>query len=253
MKAVLTVAGSDPSSGAGLQADIRVFHNLGLHPLSVVTSITVQNSLGVKDVFPLEPSLVIRQLQALLEDFSVEWMKTGILGNTETVEAIAKLIEETNIKVVVDPIIISTSGFPLCNNSAREAMKELLIPKAAAITPNIPEAEMLTGIKFQPQLSDEFYNALLSLGAKWIILKGGHFQGKIAEDILIQKTSIERFSSEKVEGVFHGTGCVFSAALTGYLALGYDIKNALINAKKYINKAIKEAYNPAKGMAYLRI
>jgi hydroxymethylpyrimidine/phosphomethylpyrimidine kinase len=254
MRAVLTVAGSDPSSGAGIQVDIRVFQSLGLHPLSAIAAITVQNSLGVKKSVPVDTSLVIEQIEALLEDFSVEWLKTGLLGSASTVEALAGLIKKRALKAVVDPVMVSTSGHALADSNTIEAVKEVLIPVATVITPNIPEAEALTDIKYEDNSSvEEICKRLKSMGPQWVVLKGGHRGPGVAEDILFDGNTVERFSSSKVEGDFHGTGCVFSSALAGYLALGSEIKEAMAKTKQYVRQAIEDAYRPAKAMAYLRV
>ncbi len=254
MKTVLTVAGSDPSCGAGLQIDISVFRALGLHPLSVVASITVQNSLGVKKAVAVETSLVMDQLEALMEDFPVKWLKTGLLGSGLTIESLARFVEDRQLNLVVDPVMVSTSGFHMAGEDEITALREVLLPVTKVITPNIPEAEVLTGLKYRGQDSiEEICDRLRQMGPQWIILKGGHGKDSRAEDILYDGTIRERLSTVRSEGTFHGTGCVFSAALTGYLALDKDIIEATRGAKEYVSRAIVNAYLPGKGMAYLKL
>lgn len=253
MKNALTIAGSDPSSGAGIQADIRVFQTIGVHPLSVVSSITVQNSLGVKRVVPLDALLVIEQLEAIIEDFEVLWLKTGLLGTARTVAAIAELVEKYSLRAVVDPVLVSTSAHKLTEPETVRAYRDFLFPVSTVVTPNIPEAEAITGLSYRSVGPEGLCSAIKELGPEWVVLKGGHRKDSPAKDILFGKGVIKEFSSEVYRGEFHGTGCVFSSALTAYLALNEDIETAVRKAKGFVSNAIKGAYKPAKGMFYLRI
>ncbi len=250
MKTALTVAGSDPSSGAGIQADIRVFHSIGVHPLSVVASITVQNSMGVSRVVPIETGLVVEQLQALLEDFHVSCLKTGLLGSSDTVKALSEVIKRHKLRAVVDPVLRSTSGYELTEPEVLTAYRQYLLPVTTVLTPNVPEAEALTGLSYRDHGPEPLLRSLRALGPEWVVLKGGHRPDHPGCDILFGDGLMEEFPSEVHEGQFHGTGCVFSASLTACLALGDDIHTAMKRAKAFVQRALGRAYRPGRGMLY---
>jgi hydroxymethylpyrimidine/phosphomethylpyrimidine kinase len=248
----LTIAGSDPTGGAGLQADLRVFWHFGVYGVSVVSSITSQNTSGVRDTFPLEAEVLERQLSTLLEDITPHALKTGMLYSKENVEVVAKVIREYNLRnLVVDPVTVSSTGVSLMEENALDAIKESLLPLAKVITPNIYEASLLTGIPVET-LEDmkEAAKMLKEMGADSVVITGGHLKGDTTVDIFYNGR-FELLESEKIRGEFHGTGCTFSAAITANLCLGRDCLSALRVAKEFMEMALKKALRPGKGMGIL--
>lgn len=228
---VATVAGSDPSGGAGLQTDLRVFTLLGAYGQAVVTALTVQNSLGVKDWQPVSGPLVYDQLQALFEDFPPQALKTGMLATAEVMEAVAEALSRYRPLLVVDPVLVAQSGVPLLEEKALSVLKDKIIPLATVVTPNLPEAQVLTG-KEEPQ---EILSELKALGAKAVVLKGGHAEGPQVRDVLFDGERNLSFEVPRVEGPLgHGTGCTFSAALTVFLAQGHPLPEAVFKAQRFV-------------------
>lgn len=238
----LTIAGSDPSGGAGIQADLKTFHQFGVYGEAAITLITVQNTLGVSRVEVLPPDLILQQIQAVLDDIPPQAAKIGALGNAAAVKAIAALAETFQFPLVVDPVMISKHGARLLDDDAREALIHELIPRATLLTPNIPEAEALTGL--QVTNIDEMKAAaerLVKLGAKSVVIKGGHAKGA-ATDILLHEGEWHEFTGERIATRHtHGTGCTFSAAITAELARAKSMTQALACASKYVKNALKTA------------
>ena len=248
--AALTIAGSDPSGGAGLQADLKTFHQFDVYGQAVVSLITVQNSTRVDRVECLDAELVRQQLRAVLEDMPPNAAKTGALGNRAIVEAVAQEAARFGFPLVVDPVMISKHGRPLLADDAVEALVRCLIPRAFLLTPNIPEAEALTGIGIRSL--DDMRSAaerLQSMGARAVLVKGGHFQGGGSIDILrIGGAWIDcrEFHAPRIDTPHtHGTGCTFSAAITAELARGASLDIAVERAKEFITEAIRT--NPGLG------
>ncbi|MBM3811647.1 MAG: bifunctional hydroxymethylpyrimidine kinase/phosphomethylpyrimidine kinase [Acidimicrobiia bacterium] len=241
MPAALTIAGSDPSGGAGIQADLKTFHQFGVYGEAVITLLTVQNTMRVSRVECLDPALVLDQLEAVLEDIPPQAAKTGALGNAAIVEAIAAAAERFRFPLVVDPVMISKHGAPLISPDAAEALKTKLLPRAALVTPNLPEAEALTGTA-DPRRAAE---RLIELGAAATLIKGGHAKGD-ATDRLLTRDGWHEFPAQRIDTPHtHGTGCTYSAAITACLALGLALPEAVARAKTYITEAI--ANNPGLG------
>lgn len=242
----LTIAGSDPSGGAGIQADLKTFHQHGVYGTSVITLLTVQNTQTVESVQRLDPDFVIAQLDALLRDIAPHAAKTGALGDAALVEAIAQRACSFDFPLVVDPVMISKHGVKLLQDDAVEALSKHLLPKATLITPNIPEAEMLAKIEIVDRASmKEAARAMAGQGCPHVLVKGGHaFEGQEisaqAVDLLWSDGQIYEFACERIATVHtHGTGCVFSAAITAWLAKGTPLRDAVSRSKKFISQAIR--------------
>lgn len=241
----LTVAGSDSSGGAGIQADLKTFAAFNVYGASVITSITAQNTTGVFAVFDIPPEIVGRQFEVVAEDLNIGAVKIGMLSNSEIMIVVAENIKKYRIeKVVLDPVMVAKTGAPLIKDEAIKTLKEVMIPLAYVITPNIPEAEILTGIKISnPMDMKEAAKIIFNMGAKHVLIKGGHLMGysKVI-DILFDGKASYVFQSDKVETKnTHGTGCTLSSAIAAGLAKGKDVYKAVSDAEKYINLAIKEA------------
>lgn len=240
----LTVAGSDPSGGAGIQADLKTFHRFGVYGEAVITLITVQNTRTVSRVVLLEPELVAEQIAAVIGDIPPNAMKTGALGSAGIIEAVAASIGETPL--VVDPVMISKHGAPLIAAEAAEALRTLLFPRALLITPNLHEAAALTGqvVENEGQMV-EAGRRLLDLGPRAVLVKGGHLEGQAA-DVLVTPEGVEWFTSERTATPHtHGTGCTYSAAITALVASGAPLGEAVGRAKTFISNAIRT--NPGLG------
>ncbi|TDY10304.1 UNVERIFIED_CONTAM: hydroxymethylpyrimidine/phosphomethylpyrimidine kinase [Lysinibacillus xylanilyticus] len=242
MHIVTTIAGSDSGGGAGIQADLKTFQELKVFGTSVITALTAQNTLGVSDVLPIEVSFVEKQLQALVEDFSISAVKTGMLFSSEIIQSIAQILAEINIPLIVDPVMVAKGGESLLQQEAIEALRNYLLPLATILTPNIPEAETLSGRKIN-SLADieEVAKVLLQMGGQCVIIKGGHLEDKCyATDYVFFKDghSFSMKSARIATKNTHGTGCTFSAALTAFLGRGLPLEEAIKEAKKFIQLAI---------------
>jgi hydroxymethylpyrimidine/phosphomethylpyrimidine kinase len=240
----LTVAGSDPSGGAGIQADLKTFHHFGVYGEAVLTLITVQNTRSVSRVELLDPELVREQIEAVLIDIPPQSAKTGALGSAAIIDAVALALSGTPL--VVDPVMISKHGAPLIDPDAVDALRHRLFPKALLITPNLHEAAALTGLAVETE--EQMVTAgrsLLAFGSSAVLVKGGHLAGP-ASDVLVTKESIDWYRGERVETVHtHGTGCTYSAAITALLAAGTPLRAAVGRAKSFITEAIRT--NPGLG------
>jgi hydroxymethylpyrimidine/phosphomethylpyrimidine kinase len=242
----LTIAGSDPSGGAGIQADLKTFHQFGVYGEAVLTLITVQNTRSVTRVEVFPPSLVVEQLRAVIEDIPPGAAKTGALGGADVVAAIAVEARKFAFTLVVDPVMISKHGAPLMAPEARTAVRDLLLPVATLLTPNLHEAAALTGVPVEDKADMRVAaERLCSLGCKAVLVKGGHLPGS-AVDLLFTGGEFYEFESERIETRHtHGTGCTYSAAITAELAKGTELIEAVRSAKAYITRAIRT--NPGLG------
>ena len=242
----LTIAGSDPSGGAGIQADLKTFHQFGVYGEAVITLLTVQNSVRVSRVEVMDTELVLQQLAAVLEDIPPAAAKTGALGSAAMVAAIALAAAQFRFPLVVDPVMVSKHGLSLLPVEAAQAIRELLLPQAYLITPNVPEAEALSGIKISTaQDSRRAAERLVEMGARAVLVKGGHLEGD-ALDILFDGSAWHEFSASRVATPHtHGTGCTYSAAITAGLAKGMPLAAAVGRAKNFIHEAIRT--NPGLG------
>ncbi len=246
MTVALTIAGSDASGGAGIQADLKTFHQFGIYGEAVVSLVTVQNTLGVERVECLEAELVSAQIRAVIDDIPPQAAKTGALGSPEVVEAVATLAESFNFPLVVDPVIFSTHGAPLASGKALDAMRRRLIPRAHLLMPNLSEAAQLAALTVA-NLGDMRRAAerLVELGANAVLVKGGHLPGAPI-DILLANGVWYEFSAPRITTAHtHGTGCTYSAAITAELALGTALPEAVAHAKAFVTEAIRT--NPGLG------
>lgn len=246
-KVVMTIGGSDSGGGAGIQADIKTFSALGLHGTSVVTAVTAQNTLGVQKVFGLSPEAVLMQLQSVTDDFSVSFAKTGMLYSPETVKIVAEHLRKNGIPLVLDPVIEAEAGGRLLRPEAVEALKDLLIPLAKVVTPNIFEAEALTGIRVNDVASAKLAaQKIADMGAEAVVVKGGHLD---CTDLLLEKGDVHLIKNQRRKGGNHGVGCTYSAALTSFLTLGCSLKEAASNAQNFAAEAIFRSMDVGRGVA----
>ncbi len=238
----LTIAGSDPSGGAGIQADLKTFHQLGLYGMAVITLITVQNTKQVSAVEVLDPKLVASQLDAVIEDIPPAAAKTGALGSADVIRLIAERASSFAFPLIVDPVMISKHGAPLIAADARSALRSSLLPCAALVTPNLHEAGAIAGVKVHDLRSmEEAASRIVDLGARAALVKGGHLADK-AVDVLCWEKGIRHFVADRIETIHtHGTGCTYSAAITGELAKGRSLPQAVDIAKRFITAAIRSA------------
>lgn len=242
----LTIAGSDPSGGAGIQADLKTFHQFGVYGEAVITLLTVQNTREVARVQVMSPGLVTDQLQAVIRDLPPAAAKTGALGNAEMIRAVAAEARRFRFPLVVDPVMISKHGAPLMDPAAHEALRRELLPLSYLLTPNLHEAGALVGRELE-SLEDmrEAARQIADLGPAAVLVKGGHLEGD-AHDLLLFEGEFHEFPSPRFETPHtHGTGCTFSAAITACLARGLALPRAVAIAKGYISEAIRT--NPGLG------
>jgi hydroxymethylpyrimidine/phosphomethylpyrimidine kinase len=250
----LTIAGSDSGGGAGIQADLKTFSAYRVFGLSVITAVTAQNSVGVQGVENLAPAFVARQLRSVLEDFGVDAAKCGMLSVAPIIEAVAGALAEHPIdKLVVDPVMVAKSGDSLLQPDAVEALIRHILPLALVVTPNLPEAEVLSGMAVSSREDmEEAARRIGKLGPRQVLVKGGHLKGD-AVDILWNGREVTVFQAPRVESSnTHGTGCTFSAAIAAGLAKGRPLGEAVREAKAYVTKAIREGFALGRGVGQLR-
>ena len=247
---ILIIAGSDSSGGAGIQADIKTATALGVYAMTAVTAVTVQSTKGVSAVIPIKPKEIEKQIVYTCRDIKPDGIKIGMLHSSQVIKSVANALKKVkNSKIVLDPVMVAKGGARLINKSAIKTLKEQLIKKAFLITPNIPEAEVLTKIKIKT-LEDMITagNILLQFGAKNVLLKGGHRKSKYMEDILLNKKEIKIFRNKKIKTKnTHGTGCTLSSAITTFLSCGKPLKKSCELGIKYVNQAIGSNPNYGKG------
>ena len=241
---VLSIAGSDSSGGAGIQADLKTFSSLGVYGTTAITAITAQNTQGVHSQFTLPPQMVYDQIIAVINDLHPAFIKIGMLSNSEIVLAVAEALSQYSLPIILDPVIVSTSGHRLLSIEAQEVLKEKLLPMSTLITPNIPEMKALTDM---PLSSFEKKQAaaqhLINYGVKAVLLKGGHEEGNTKTDILFTQSAngikSTLFTATTISTPnIHGTGCTLSSAITAFLARGLCLNDAISEAKNYITNAI---------------
>ena len=239
----LTVAGSDSSGGAGIQADLKTFAAHGVYGASVLTAITAQNTRGVTGVHAIPPDMIRAQLAAVLDDLDVKAIKTGMVGNAAAIRAVvAGLAPARGIPLVVDPVMVATSGDVLLEPDAIATLIAELIPRADLLTPNLPEAGRLLGAGEATSEADMVTQgrAICALGAKAVLIKGGHGAGAEAVDVLVSAAGVARFASPRIETIHtHGTGCTLSAAIAAGLASGLPLAEAISRAKRYVSGALE--------------
>lgn len=247
---VLTIAGSDSSGGAGIQADIKTMSAIGVYAASAVTAVTAQNTLGVDGVQGIDPDMVARQIDAVFSDLRPDAVKIGMLYSRGIVEAVAdRFCHWSPQNVVLDPVMISTCGSRLIEEDAVEAIKEKLFPFASLLTPNLMEAEHLTGIAIDGIApAREAARCIVEKGCRAALVKGGHLDGDVAVDVLFADGELREYSSRRVVSVnTHGTGCTLSSAVASFLALGLPLAEAVGCAKNYLHSALVAGANVAVG------
>lgn len=254
-KVALTIAGSDPSGGAGLQADLKTFAALKIHGFSAVTAIIAQNSTRVAQVLPVEANLLTAQIETLVEEYRPDALKLGALATADNVEAVARTLVGLRLPApVIDPVILSSSGTRLLARDGEQALATHLLPIARVVTPNLPEAEALSGIKIDCAAAlREAARAILKLGAQAVVIKGGHQSGSEAEphrsiDLFYDGEEFFELSAERLLGDgAHGTGCAFSAAIAAGLAQGFELEAAVRRAKEFVTRALAHRYRLGRG------
>ena len=247
---VLIIAGSDSSGGAGIQADIKTVTSLGSYAMTAITAVTTQNTTGVKSIVAINPKEISGQIEFSSQDIRPQAIKVGMLHSKEVIEAVLKSLNKIKVKkLVLDPVMVAKGGTKLINNSAIVCIKKSLMKKTLLITPNIPEAEILTKIKIN-SIDDMIYagKALIIRGANNVLIKGGHLQSKQMNDVLINKKVVKIFRSKKYSSKnTHGTGCTLSSAIATYLSCGKSLIKSCELGIKYVNESIKSNLNLGKG------
>ncbi len=258
----LTIAGSDSGGGAGIQADLKTFQELGVFGTSALTAVTAQNTFGVSAIQPIDTEMIRAQIRAVTDDFSVNAVKTGMLFSAEIIHTVADELRGKGIPLVIDPVMIAKGGASLLKDEAISALAKVLLPLATVVTPNIPEAEVLAGMEIKTESDiEKAAERMIALGAKAVVVKGGHRkEAPFAEDLFIGADG-QRFSirSPWVDTKdTHGTGCTYSAALTAFLASGETLAEAVVSAKCFIHVAIENGlgigggHGPTNHWAYNR-
>ena len=247
---VLIIAGSDSSGGAGIQADIKTVSALGCYAMTAITAVTVQNTTGVKSIIPIKPKEISNQIEFTARDIKPNAIKIGMLHSAKVISAVMKSLKKIDIKkIVLDPVMVAKGGTKLINNEAIDEIKKKLMKKILLITPNIPEAELLTNTKIN-SLNDMIKagQLLINLGAKNVLIKGGHLKSNEINDILLNKKIIKIFKNKKYKSKnTHGTGCTLSSAIATNLSCGKDLIKSCEQGIKYVNEAIKSNLNYGKG------
>lgn len=248
---IMTIAGSDSGGGAGIQADLKTIMALGGYGVTVITALTAQNGIGVQGIFAPPPEFVILQLQSILAGFRIAAAKTGMLFSAEIIKALVQHLEKHDFPLVVDPVCVSQSGSKLLEDSAVDAMRELLLPICDLLTPNLPEASLLSGL---PTTSDDEIaragEKLIKMGAPAVLIKGGHAKSAImvTDWLFIGNSSPIQLRQAKVETTNnHGTGCTLSAAIATELGKGMPMQTAITRAQRYLNLALRKSWQPGDG------
>jgi hydroxymethylpyrimidine/phosphomethylpyrimidine kinase len=247
---VLIIAGSDSSGGAGIQADIKTVTSLGCYAMTAITAVTAQNTTGVKSIIPINPKEISNQIEFTSKDIKAKAIKIGMLHSKQVISAVMKSLKKINIKkIVLDPVMVAKGGTKLINNQAINDIKKKLITKILLITPNIPEAELLTNTKIN-SVKDmvKAGQLLINVGAKNVLIKGGHLRSKHMYDVFLNKKKIKIFKSKKFRSNnTHGTGCTLSSAIATNLSCGKDLIKSCELGIKYVNDAIKSNLKFGKG------
>jgi len=242
---VLIIAGSDSGGGAGIQADIKTVTALGGYAMTAITALTAQNTLGVEAIHDVPADFVSRQIRMVLDDIGADVIKIGMLGNARVIEAVAEALGEwaVGIPVVLDPVMVAKGGAAQLENSAEAALRDRLVGKAALLTPNVPEAEALTGEGISgPDDLERLGRQLLDMGAGAVLMKGGHMAGETLTDVLVTPAGVERYSAPRIDTPHtHGTGCTMASACATGLAQGLDLAAAVGRAHAYVAEAIRTA------------
>lgn len=247
----LTVAGTDSGGGAGVQADLKTFAALKVFGTSAITVITAQNSRGVQAIHDVPPEIITAQLQSVLSDFSVNAVKTGMLSCCESIEAVARAFSDFSVqRLVVDPVMVAQSGDPLVKDDAIHLLTDEILPRALLVTPNVPEAEILSGLTIETvEQMEQAARFIADAGPQAVLVKGGHLpQGDVMVDVLYSTGEITRFESPRIDTKnTHGTGCSLSSAITAELAAGADLRLAVERGRQYLMTALHHSFQPGHG------
>jgi len=242
---VLVIAGSDSGGGAGIQADIKAITALGAFAATAITALTAQNTMGVFGVMPVPAAFIRQQIDVVMSDIGADVIKIGMLGDTATIETVRAALTDfaRNVPVVLDPVMVAKGGHALLADSAVDSLRRLLLPRAAVITPNLPEAEALTGLSIRTEADMHMAAAaILSLGVPAVLLKGGHLDSDTVVDLLATSAGIEVFAAPRIPTRHtHGTGCTTASAVAAGLAQGLSIRDSVIRARAYVRAAIGAA------------
>lgn len=246
----LTIAGTDPTGGAGIQADLKTFQELQSYGMSVITSVVAQNTTGVQDIHHIPLDMLQKQLDAVFTDMPVHAIKTGMIANIEMMEIIQQTLQDKQIPLVMDPVMVATSGDALINEDARSYLQKHLLPLCALVTPNLPETEFLTGRKItnETEMMEAAKTIVHEYGAEAALIKGGHLDGEDAIDFLYNGKEIVSFSEKRIDTHnTHGTGCTYSAAITAYISQGESLQEAVKKGKQFVTAAIRHSFDLGAG------
>lgn len=245
----LTIAGTDPSGGAGIQADLKTFQELQSYGMSVITSVVAQNTTGVQDIHHISLTMIEKQLDSVFSDMPVHALKTGMIANIDMMKIIQEKVSNRNLPFVIDPVMVATSGDSLISDDARDYLRDYLLPLCTVVTPNIPETEFLTGItiKTTEDMKKAAEKIVHEYGSESALVKGGHLVGD-AVDFLYDGKEMYELSAKRVDTVnTHGTGCTYSAAITAYLSHGLSLYEAVEKGKHFVTAAIKQSFDLGSG------
>ncbi len=251
VRVVLSIAGSDSSAGAGIQADLKSITANGAYAATVITAVTAQNTLGVQGAWPLPLESVQEQLDSVFDDLEIAGVKTGMLGGSEMIDLVAEqLMTRRPPFVVVDPVMISKTGFALLAEDAASTLRDKLLPLATVVTPNVHEAEALTGLSIKTiDDAEQAGELLVEAGASAALVKGGHLEGAPATDVLVTANKTQVFEGEWIDQRHtHGTGCTYASAIAAQLAQGEELRAAIGNAKAYVTEAIRGGLDIGNGV-----
>jgi len=247
---ILIIAGSDSSGGAGIQADIKTVTALGSYAMTAITAVTIQNTTGVKSIVAIDPKEISNQIEFTSKDIRPDAIKIGMLHSTEVIKSVIRSLDLIKVrKIILDPVMIAKGGAKLIDDKAVELLKNKLIQKVSLITPNIPEAEILTNTKIKTK-EDMIFAAsiLINLGAKNVFIKGGHLDAKMVQDIFLNKKEITLIKNKRITtSNTHGTGCTLSSAISTFFACGKTLKKSCELATKYVNSSIRSNLNYGEG------
>jgi hydroxymethylpyrimidine/phosphomethylpyrimidine kinase len=246
---VLAVAGSDSGGGAGIQADIKTITALGGYAMTAITALTAQNTQGVFGVFEVPPAFIRQQMELCLSDIGADAVKTGMLATAAVIETVASVLDGSKIPLVVDPVMVAKGGAALLSRDAVGALKQRLLPRATVLTPNLPEAEVLTGLKLgSVEDMRKAGEVLRAFGMQAALVKGGHLAGERVVDVLVTADGVELFESERIPGrSTHGTGCTLASAIATGLAQGFSLRDSVRRARAFVQEAIRTAPNLGQG------
>ncbi|WP_079528877.1 bifunctional hydroxymethylpyrimidine kinase/phosphomethylpyrimidine kinase [Halobacillus hunanensis] len=245
----LTIAGTDPSGGAGIQADLKTFQELKSYGMSAITSVVAQNTTGVKDIHDLPVDMLRKQLEAVSSDMPIHAFKTGMIASHDMMKTIAEWLPEIPAPYVMDPVMVAQSGDPLIKEESRLWLRDHLLPYTSIVTPNIPEAEDITGRSIEniDDMKEAAAQIVTKFGAGAALVKGGHIKGQ-AIDVLFDGSEIHTFTSERIDTKnTHGTGCTYSAAITAHLSHGSPLVEAVEQAKYFVTEAIRHSFELGEG------